>query len=79
MIFVLNSLVNPDKGLTPHTPRRRLSRLLFLCHDTAQLAPALEKRSALDQGNEARGVAFFHAPRSLVTALESFSYEPGLS
>ena len=30
-ISVFNSPVNPDKGLTPHTPQRRLRRLLFLC------------------------------------------------
>ena len=29
------TLVNSLKGLTPHTPRRRLSRLLFLCLDSS--------------------------------------------
>ena len=29
--WLIKQWSTPDKGLTPHTPRRRLSRLLFLC------------------------------------------------
>ena len=31
MALIIMALVNSLKGLTPHTPRRRLRRLLFLC------------------------------------------------
>ena len=45
MIFVLNSLVNPDKGLTPHTPGEGL--VAFFFYAMARLSLLLPERSTV--------------------------------